>query len=137
MKAADFPPDPKPVVGPPEDPPIRLALALRRVEGDLDLLEELVKTFQEDLPGRIERLRAAIERGDPQDAARSAHSLRGPLGILGAEQAQALAEHLETFGSGGRLDEAATLYRTFEREVARVSAFFSSSDWKRRLGRSE
>ena len=28
------------------DPPIQLALALRRVDGDPDLLEELVRTFQ-------------------------------------------------------------------------------------------
>jgi two-component system sensor histidine kinase/response regulator len=132
MKAADFPSGPKPAAGPAEDPPIRLALALGRVEGDLDLLEDLVKTFQADLPGGIERLRAAIERGDPQGTARSAHSLRGPLGILGAEAAQALAADLEAAGAGGRFDEAATLYRTFEREVARVSAFFSSSTWKSR-----
>jgi HPt (histidine-containing phosphotransfer) domain-containing protein len=111
-------------------PPLQLSVALRRVDGDLDLLQELVKTFQEDLPERTQRLRAAIDRGDSQETARSAHSLRGSLGILAAQQAQSLATELEALAAGGRLDEAARLYPTFERELGRVSAFVSSPNWQ-------
>ena len=111
-------------------PPLQLSVALRRVDGDLDLLQELVKTFQEDLPERIQRLRAAIDRGDSQETARSAHSLRGSLGILAAQQAQSLATELETLAAEGRLDEAARLYPTFESELGRLSAFVSSPDWQ-------
>jgi two-component system, sensor histidine kinase and response regulator len=111
-------------------PPLQLSVALRRVDGDLDLLQELVKTFQEDLPERTQRLRAAIDRGDSQETARSAHSLRGSLGILAAQQAQSLATELEALAAEGRLDEAARLYPTFERELGRVSAFVSSPDWQ-------
>jgi HPt (histidine-containing phosphotransfer) domain-containing protein len=112
------------------DPPIQLPVALRRVDGDLELLEELVKTFQEDLPERIQRLKAAIDRGDSQETARSAHSLRGSLGILAAQQAQSLATELETLATEGRLDEAAGHYQALERELERLSAFFSSPDWQ-------
>lgn len=114
-----------------EEPPVQLAVALRRVDGDPDLLEELVATFQNELPERMERLRAALGRGDLPETARSAHSLRGSLGILGAEQSRLLAEELETLSVAGRGDEAAGACRVFEREMERVSAFFSSPDWKR------
>jgi HPt (histidine-containing phosphotransfer) domain-containing protein len=118
-----------------EDPPIDLALALRRVDGDPDLLEEVVRIFQDDLPERMRQLRAALERGDLPETARSAHSLRGSLGILGAEPGRILGEELEALSAAGRSVEAASTYRTFEREVARVSAFFSSPEWSLRTPR--
>ena len=113
-----------------EDPPIQLALALRRVDGDPDLLEELVSAFQNELPERMRRLREALGRGDLPETARLAHSLRGSLGILGAEPSRILAEELESLSAAGRGDEAASTCQAFEREVARVSAFFSSAEWK-------
>jgi two-component system sensor histidine kinase/response regulator len=115
-----------------KDPPIDLALALRRVDGDPDLLDELVRTFQHDLPDRMRRLRAAIERADLLETARSAHTLRGSLGILAAEQGRILAEQLEALSAAGGLDEAESTCQAFEREVARVSAFFSSPEWNPR-----
>lgn len=113
-----------------EDPPVHLALALRRADGDPELLEELVKTFQDDLPARMDRLRAALEHGDLAEVTRSAHSLRGSLGVLGADHSRILAEELEVLAAAKRGDEVASAGLAFEREMARVSAFFSSVDLK-------
>src|SRR2546430_16610173 len=100
-----------------------MSLALGRVDGDKDLLEELVHTFQEDLSERVAALTAAIRRGDDQETFHAAHSLRGPLGILVAEKALALAEELETLGRAGRLGGAGGGGRVFSpgnNEGARV-----------------
>jgi HPt (histidine-containing phosphotransfer) domain-containing protein len=113
-----------------DDAPVRMSLALGRVEGDKDLLKELVDTFLEDLSERVAFLTAAIRRGDGQETFRSAHSLRGPLGILCAEKALALAGELETMGRAGQLGEAATVCDAFELEITRAAAFLSSFDWK-------
>jgi two-component system, sensor histidine kinase and response regulator len=118
-----------------EHSPIDRALALRRVDGDPELLEELVKIFQDDLPARMSRLRAALERGDLPETSRSAHSLRGSLGILGAEQGRILGEELEALSAAGCSAEAASTCQAFEREVERVSAFFSSPGWSPRATR--
>jgi len=113
-----------------DDSPVRMSLALGRVDGDKDLLKELVETFHEDLSERVASLTAAIRRGDHQETFQAAHSLRGPLGVLCAEKALALAEELETLGRAGRLGGAATVGEAFEREMTRVAAFLSSFDWK-------
>src|SRR5437870_2079468 len=113
-----------------DDSPVRMSLALGRVDGDKDLLKELVETFQEDLSERVAFLTAAIRRGDHQETFQAAHSLRGPLGVLCAEKALALAEELETLGRAGRLGGAATVGEAFEREMTKVAAFLSSFDWK-------
>jgi two-component system sensor histidine kinase/response regulator len=113
-----------------DDSPVRMSLALGRIDGDKDLLQELVHTFQEDLSERVSSLTAAIRRGDHQATFQVAHSLRGPLGILCAEKAFALAGELETLGRAGQLGEAATVGEAFEREMAKVAAFLGSFDWK-------
>jgi len=113
-----------------DDSPVRMSLALGRVDGDKDLLKELVETFQEDLSERVASLTAAIRRGDHHETFQAAHSLRGPLGVLCAEKALALAEELETLGRAGRLGGAATVGEAFEREMTKVAAFLSSFDWK-------
>ena len=113
-----------------DDSPVRMSLALSRVDGDKDLLKELVDTFQEDLSERVSSLAAAIRRGDDEETFHAAHSLRGPLGILCAEKALALAGELETFGRAGQLGEAATVGDAFEREMTKVAAFLSDFDWK-------
>ena len=112
-----------------DESPVRMALALGRVDGDKDLLQELVHTFQEDLSERVSSLTAAIRRGDDQETFQAAHSLRGPLGILCAEKALTLAEQLETLGRAGQLGNAIPLGEAFEREMTRVAAFLSSFDW--------
>ncbi len=118
------------IAGQVDDAPVRMALALGRVDGDKELLKELVDTFQEDLSERMAFLTAAIRRGDDHETFQSAHSLRGPLGILCAEKALALAGELETMGRAGQLGEAATVCDAFELEIARVAAFLSAFDWK-------
>jgi len=112
-----------------DEPPVRVALALRRADGDTELLKELVTTFKEDLPERVALLKEAIRRGDPQEIFRAAHSLAGPLGILGAAKALSLAQELEALGRMGQLEDISTICAAFEREITRVAAFFSSSDW--------
>jgi len=119
-----------PSEGPPDASPVRMSLALSRVDGDKDLLKELVQTFQEDLSERVASLTAAIRRGDDLETFHSAHGLRGPLGILCAEKALALAGELETLGRAGQTGEAATVGEAFEVEMTRVAAFLDDFDWK-------
>jgi HPt (histidine-containing phosphotransfer) domain-containing protein len=118
------------IAGQVDDAPARMSLALGRVDGDKDLLKELVDTFLEDLSERVASLTAAIRRGDAQETFQSAHGLRGPLGTLCAEKALALAGELEILGRAGQLGEAATVCDAFELEITRVAAFLSAFDWE-------
>jgi HPt (histidine-containing phosphotransfer) domain-containing protein len=117
----------------PDGSPIQLDVALRRVDGDAEFLEELVRTFHEELPERLHALREAIRSRDHTETARSAHRLKGSLGVLAAERARTLAHDLETLAGTGRLDDAARVCATLEQETVRITAFFNSPDWKKRL----
>jgi HPt (histidine-containing phosphotransfer) domain-containing protein len=116
--------------GQPGDSPVQMSVALGRVEGDKDLLKELIHTFLEDLSERVSSVTAAIRRGNGQETFSAAHSLRGPLGILCAEKALALAGELETLGRAGQLEHAAPVGDAFAREMAKVAVFLGAFDWK-------
>ena len=116
----------------PDGSPVQLDVALRRVDGDVEFLGELVQNFREDLPERLHALREAIRSRDQTETVRSAHSLKGSLGVLAAERARTLAQELETLAGTGRFDDASRVWATLEQEMVRVTAFFDSPDWKKR-----
>ena len=61
----------------PTECPLDLSRALRWVDGDRELLVELVDVLIEDYPRRMDALRSAIQSGDSAIARDTAHSLKG------------------------------------------------------------
>ncbi len=68
---------------------------LERVEGDQELLAEMIHLFQEDVPHLLAAMRDALKRGDMAVLERSAHSLKGAVSNLSAKATAAAALHLE------------------------------------------
>ena len=71
------------------------ASLLERVEGDQELLMEMIHLFQEDAPKLLAAMRDALQCGDMVVLERSAHSLKGAAGNLSAKVAGAAAFQLE------------------------------------------
>ena len=68
---------------------------LERVEGDQELLTEMIHLFQEDVPNLLTAMRDALQRGDMTVLERSAHSLKGAASNLSAKGTVAAALQLE------------------------------------------
>jgi two-component system sensor histidine kinase/response regulator len=69
---------------------------LERVEGDQELLAEMIHLFQEDAPNLLKAMREALQAGDMAVLERSAHSLKGAVGNLSAKATAAAASQLES-----------------------------------------
>jgi protein-histidine pros-kinase len=95
-----------------------IAYALSSVDGDRDLLMELVTMFREELPSRVEEIRLCATNEDADGLARATHALRGSLGCFAARGAMDAALHLETMGRARSLGEVAAALVTLERELA-------------------
>ena len=89
-------------------------LALDRVGGDEELLDEIVELYLGEYPGLLEQIQSAVHSGDANRLYRSAHTLKGSLGALGAEAAQQRAQDLETSGRQGQLGQAGTMLADLE-----------------------
>jgi CheY-like chemotaxis protein len=99
---------------------------LERVGGDREFLTELVSLFREDGPKQLNRIQTALEKMDPSEVLRGAHSLRGTLANLAAQPAAELAAEIEQAGKVGDLDRAKTAFQHLYRELPRVHEALSA-----------
>jgi PAS domain S-box-containing protein len=83
-------------------------------------LEGLVKTFREDVPSRIDALRAAVSTGDARDLANAAHAMKSSSGSVGAKRMLAMASSLEGAARVGRLEGADAAIEQLAAEFRRV-----------------
>ncbi len=102
--------------------------ALRvRVEGDAQLVAELIDLFLETSPELESDLGAAAAAGDMQALERAAHSLKGALRNLCAGPAAEAAAELEAIGRTGDLAAVPRALAAFTGEMARLRAALQAS----------
>ncbi len=99
---------------------------LDRVDGDLELLLELIDLFRDDSSRLISELRTAVSREDAALIEQNAHALKGSVGNFGAAMAYSAAAKLEAIGGTGDLSEAAGAFGVLETEIERVQNALAS-----------
>jgi len=106
------------------EPPRRtvfdVALALARVEGDRELLDEIIRIFCEQCPKTMAEIQTAIRLADVSLLERAAHSLKGAASNLGASDVSQSASELEHAARSGDLLSTAGQYRQLEAGVERL-----------------
>jgi two-component system, sensor histidine kinase and response regulator len=90
--------------------------ALTRVDGDLALLQELIRIFLDEFPRQLAEIREAIAAKDASRLSRAAHSLGGAVGNFGAEPAHEAALRLEA--ASARTDMARAIAAATDLERA-------------------
>ena len=83
-------------------------------------LEGLVRTFKQDVPSRLDALRAAAASGDANDLALAAHALKSSCGSVGARRMYAVAATLEQKVRAGRLEGVSASIDQLAAEFPRV-----------------
>jgi signal transduction histidine kinase/DNA-binding NarL/FixJ family response regulator/HPt (histidine-containing phosphotransfer) domain-containing protein len=115
--AAAARPDAKPR---PEAPAIDPVDLLGRVEGDRQLLSDLVRAFLTTAPQQLRAIDAALERGEGSAIVRAANTLRGSIGTFGAPPAVQMLGRLEVLGGLGDLAAARQVRTDLEQEMNRL-----------------
>ena len=80
------------------------AALLDRCLDDEDLVQEVLRVFQETMPQRIRELKEALSVGDAPAVRMAAHAIKGMAGNIGAMALSALAGEMETAAHAGDLD---------------------------------
>jgi signal transduction histidine kinase/DNA-binding response OmpR family regulator len=91
-----------------------------RVEGDVELLAELIELFLDTTPRLIADIECGIERRDSQAVQHSAHALKGAMLSIGATQAAHVALQLETMPTTCEILQAEELLNKLLREFDRL-----------------
>lgn len=108
--------------GPVLNPSVIESLRQLTPPGEPDVLAEVLQLFLEDVPLRIAKLRGAWQAGDAVEVQRSAHSLKGSAGNIGATDLLAVCRLLDDQGKSGDLSNLAGLVASLDAEYARVEA---------------
>jgi two-component system sensor histidine kinase/response regulator len=88
--------------------------ALSRLDGDEELLRELARIFLTESAEILQRLRDAVERGDPRAVAIEAHSMKGSVSNFAVSSATEAARVIETMGRENSLRSAPEALRHLE-----------------------
>jgi signal transduction histidine kinase/DNA-binding response OmpR family regulator/HPt (histidine-containing phosphotransfer) domain-containing protein len=94
--------------------------ALRGLDGDEELLNELIAVFVAEVPAQLTTLRGALERSDLADLADAAHAIKGMSGHFGAEDVTALALKLEQSARTAKSADYARLVDTLAGAAGRL-----------------
>jgi HPt (histidine-containing phosphotransfer) domain-containing protein len=95
--------------------------ALGVVDGDRELLRELIEAFLEECPRYMLDIDSAIKRNDPETLRRAAHTVKGGMRHFGAGPAIETAERLEQLARSGVCGEkAVSLQGDLKRQVERL-----------------
>ncbi|MCC6586557.1 MAG: Hpt domain-containing protein [Bryobacterales bacterium] len=92
-------------------------LALERIGGDEELLREIAGIYLCEYGPLLEDIRTAVSTRNCDQLMRTAHTLKGSLGTLGAEAGAKLAYALETQGRQQELHDAESLLSELEGEL--------------------
>lgn len=98
-----------------------LAEALERVEGDLDLLKEMVDLFLEECPRMLTKIEDAMAANNAQALQNASHTLKGAVSNFAASAATAASFALEKMGREQNLTDSAATLSMLKRELELLS----------------
>ena len=101
--------------------------ALERLDGDQQLLREIVAIFLEESPKQLADLKRAVTEANAELVERIAHCLKGELGYLGMPAVSEKAQQLEQMGRENELGRASEVLAVFEAELSAVAANMHST----------
>jgi two-component system, sensor histidine kinase and response regulator len=110
----------------PLDESVLAGLRKLQVEGEPDVLKELIGLFLDDVPPQLVALREAVEGGDAHSVERISHTLQGSSGNMGAKRMAAICSELQNLGASGDLSDALGLLERLEEEFDRVRPAFEA-----------
>jgi HPt (histidine-containing phosphotransfer) domain-containing protein len=98
--------------------------SLRRLTppGEPDVLGEVLRLFVDEVPRRVDRLKAAWRDGNAVELQRAAHSLKGSTGNIGARHMCEICKQLDERGKAGDFNGARHLIDSLDEEYTRVEA---------------
>ncbi len=99
-----------------------LKAALKRMSGNVSILQQLVEYYREDVPPLIARLRAGIAADNPAEVQQAAHSIKGLVVNFDADSSTYAALQLEQMARSHDLMKAPQALDALEKEIARLNA---------------
>ncbi len=94
-----------------------LSYLLELMDGDMEMLHQLVQVFSDDMPAQMGQIESAIRKGDCDELRRAAHLFKGSVANFGAALLTDKALQLEIKGRKKDLTGALDLYHVLKKDA--------------------
>ena len=101
------------------------AALLQHFDCDMDILTAISEVFLAECPSQLAAVQSAVASSDASALPRSAHKLKGAVGIFGDTDAFGAVERLEVLGKSKALAGAAETCAHVEDAVSRLTVALS------------
>ncbi len=101
-------------------PQVDWSAAMKAVDGDQQLLREVIEAFLEECPRMVEECEQSIANSDAAVLRRAAHTIKGGLRTFGAEPAMEVAARLEELGRAGELQGSQEVLAALKQQLDQV-----------------
>lgn len=116
-------------------PAVDLEAAMRTVDGDKDILKEVLQVFlEEDSLKLLKNIREALQKQDSKAIKAEAHGMKGAVAALGGVTVRDAAARLETAGLSGDMDTAQATFDEMCAELERFKDFYSGAELETKGG---
>ena len=115
-------PPPEGTAGRPAGKLVDSAVLLERVGGREDRMRKIIQVFLVESSKLMADIQEAIAAGEAARLKRSAHSLKGAVGIFGVAEVFEAVRQLETMGQEEDLSHAGEVYATLETTMGQLRA---------------
>jgi two-component system sensor histidine kinase/response regulator len=103
-----------------ENEVLNKAEALARAGGSRTLLCRVLQVFHQNVPAMWAEIQTSVANRDMAAIQRSAHTLKGSVGVIGAKEATAAARELEALAKSGKLEGVEIALDRLDRELKRL-----------------
>lgn len=103
--------------------------AIMDVCGYEDMVDEVIRSSQEDAIESAGLLAEAVNTGHAINTALYAHRLRGVALVMGANRLAVMAEQLEHAGEARNLEAGPSILADIQIELNKVTVFLAQDNW--------
>ncbi|MCX8117553.1 MAG: Hpt domain-containing protein [Desulfobacterota bacterium] len=96
-----------------------------QVDLEVEEYREMIELFLQTVTLQLHHLKAALETGDSQKVAETAHSIKGSSASLGLTQISGMARGMELKARENNLNEAALAFQTIKAEIHQIAQWVS------------
>ena len=89
---------------------------LKNIDGDEELLAEIIKVYMEDVPKQLMALKEGLESQNAEEVHLRGHTIKGASANVGAIKMRTVASNIEAAGKAGDLRKAAGFIEEIEAE---------------------
>ena len=97
---------------------------------DLEMIQELVQSFIEDTPVRLQKLRTALLTGEQYACQYEAHSIKGAAGSMGFELVADAAFEIEERARLDKVDDAKLFWPALEETYSQFLKTAAEYSWE-------